>query len=245
MKSTSSKAEKAAGSRLRNGARKHDTLPAGDSRYPWIRDRLYVAVVCDVLDSLGYRKQAMHQRLRPLDADASVIVGRARTLRWMETDYIADDPYALEIEAVDSLKPDDVVIHSTDAGLVNAPWGELMSTVAKKRGAVGCICDGLIRDCKKIIDMNFPVFHAGIRPVDSKGRGQVMAYDVPIRCGDVLVHPGELIFADFDGVVVIPKKVESKVLRQAWDNVTRENATRRELLEGRTFRDVYDKFGVL
>src|SRR4051794_5415544 len=99
---------------------------------------------------------------------------------------------------MDSLRPGDVVVHSTDPGGTNAPWGELMSTLAKRNGAAGCVCDSLIRDGRKIAKMGFPVFHAGSRPVDSKGRGRVMAYDVPIRCGGVLVRPGELIFADFD-----------------------------------------------
>jgi regulator of RNase E activity RraA len=120
-----------------------------------------------------------------------------------------------------------------------------MSTAAQQNGAVGCICDGLIRDCQKIIKLGFPVFHAGIRPVDSKGRGRVMDYDVPVRCGDVLVHPGELIFADFDGVVVIPRQVEEDVLRLAFEKAGKENASRGELLKGRTLREVFDKYGVL
>src|SRR4051794_8157874 len=80
----------------------------------WLRENLYVPAVCDILDELGYRQQAMHQRLRPLDPKQSVIVGRARTFRWMTTDYVVEkDPYGLEIEAMDSLKAGDVVIHST------------------------------------------------------------------------------------------------------------------------------------
>jgi len=216
------------------------------TRFAWIRENLYVPAVCDILDGLGFRQQAMHHRLRPLDAENCVIVGRARTFRWMETDYVMEeDPYGLEIEAMDSLKAEDVVIHSTDSSMTNAPWGELMSTVARHNGATGCICDGLIRDCQKIIALQFPVFHAGIRPVDSKGRGRVMAYDVPVRCGDVLVNPGDLVFADFDGVVAIPKEVEDQVLELGADKVTKENASRRDLLKGCKLRDVYNKYGVL
>ncbi|MDI1319169.1 MAG: RraA family protein [bacterium] len=212
----------------------------------WIREKLYVAAVCDILDELGYRNQAMHQRLRPLDAGNCVIIGRARTFRWMETDYVIDkDPYGLEIDAMDSLRPGDVAVHSTDASGTNAPWGELMSTVAQHNGAVGCVCDGLIRDCQKIIKIGFPIFHAGVRPVDSKGRGQVMAYDVPVRCGEVLVHPGDLVFSDFDGIVVVPHKIEEEVLRRAVKKVAMENSSRRELLEGRTLRQVFSKYGVL
>ena len=215
-------------------------------RFAWMRKHLYVPAVCDVLDSLGSRDRAMQERLRPLDPSHCVIVGRARTFRWMDTDYVIDtDPYGLEIAAMDSLGPGDVAVHSTDAAGTNAPWGELMSTVAKRNGAVGCICDSNIRDCQKIIAMEFPVFYAGIRPLDSLGRGRVMAYDVPVRCGGVLVNPGELVFADFDGVVVLPRDVEEEVLARAFDKVTKENHSRRDLLNGDSLRTVFDRYGVL
>lgn len=219
---------------------------ADEKRFAWLRKHLYVPAVCDILDDLGFRQQAMHHRLRPLDVNNCIIVGRAKTFRWMETDYvIQEDPYGLEIDAMDSLKPGDVAVHSTDAGLTNAPWGELMSTLAKRNGATGCICDSLIRDCQKIMKMGFPVFHTGIRPLDSKGRGRVMAYDVPIRCGEVLVNPGDLVFADFDGVVVVPRDIEEEVVGRAAEKVGKENASRKALLKGRTLRDVYNEYGVL
>ena len=222
------------------------TFTNDQERFEWIRHHLYVAAVCDILDSLGYRSQAMHQRLRPLDPANCAIVGRARTFRWMETDYVVEeDPYGLEIEAMDSLRAGDVAVHSTDYAGTNAPWGELMSTVAKRNGVTGCICDSQIRDCQKILQLGFPVFYQGIRPLDSMGRGRVMAYDVPVKCGEVLVKPGELIFADFDGVVVVPGSLENEVLRLAEEKVVKENASRRELLKGRTLRDVYDQYGVL
>jgi regulator of RNase E activity RraA len=222
------------------------TFATDQERFDWIRANLYVPAVCDILDELGYRRQAMHQRLRPLAPHNCVIVGRARTLRWMDTDYIVEeDPYGLEIEVMDSLKPGDVVLHSTDYGGTNAPWGELMSTVARRNGAVGCICDSMIRDCQKIIALGFPVFYQGIRPLDSKGRGRVMAYDVPITCGEVLVRSGELIFADFDGIVVIPREVEDKVLGLAKEKVGKESESRRDLLNGRSLADVYRQYGVL
>jgi len=217
-------------------------------RFEFIKNRLYVAAVCDILDSLGFRNQAMHQRLRPLlpDRRNCGFVGRARTFRWMDTDYVVqEDPYGLEIEAMDSLRPADVAVHSTDYAGRNAPWGELMSTIAMRNGAAGCVCDSQVRDCNRIIDMGFPVYCAGIRPLDSRGRGRVMAYDVPVMCGEVLVRPGELVFADFDGVVVIPQQVEDKVLQLAADKAGKENLSRKEILEGKTLRQVYDKYGVL
>lgn len=226
-----------------------EPLAATDEQlFRLIRQSLYVPVICDVLDSVGYRQQAMNPRLRPLlpsPADCG-FAGRARTLRWMETDYVVEeDPYGLEIEALDTIRPGHVVVHSTDARGVAAPWGELVSTVAMRNGAVGCVCDAMARDCLRIIELGFPVFCAGVMPVDSKGRCRVMAYDVPIKCGDVLVRPGDIIVADYDGVVVIPEEVERTVLRLAFDKVLKENRTRTELQEGRRLRDVFDKYGVL
>jgi 4-hydroxy-4-methyl-2-oxoglutarate aldolase len=211
----------------------------------FIRKHLYVAAVCDILDEIGHRNQAMHQRLRPLLMDIynCGFVGRARTFHWVETEIIIEeDPYGLEIEAMDSLRAGDVVVHSTDYHGTNAPWGELMSTIAKNKGVKGCICDSQVRDCIKIIEMNFPVFYAGIRPLDSKGRGMVVGYDIPIQCGGVTVNPGDLIFSDFDGVVVVPKDIETEVFHRAKGKVDNENLSRRELQNGKTLREVYNKY---
>lgn len=212
-----------------------------------VRQHMYVAAVCDILDELGYRNQAMHQRLRPLlpDIRNCGFIGRARTLRWMETDHISDDPYGLEIAFMDSLTPGDVVVHSLDFAGTNAPWGELMSTVAKRNGATGCVCDSQIRDCVKIIEMGFPVYYSGIRPLDSKGRAIVMAYDVPVRCGEVLVKSGDIIFADFDGVVAVPAELADKVFERSAEKINSENLSRKELMEGKTLREVYEKYHAL
>ncbi|MEP6947634.1 MAG: RraA family protein [Ginsengibacter sp.] len=221
------------------------TFDEDSDLFSFIKKHLYVAAVCDILDEMGYRNQAMHQRLRPLlpDMNNCGFIGRARTLDWIETDVIIEDnPYDLEIEAMDSLNAGDVVVHSTDSNGTNAPWGELMSTIAKRKGVTGCVCDSQVRDCIRIIEMNFPVYYAGIRPLDSKGRGLVIAYDVPVQCGDVLVTPGDLIYADFDGIVVVPKAIELEVLRLANEKVHNENHSRRELLEGKSLREVYEKY---
>jgi len=210
-----------------------------------IKQQLYVAAICDILDDLGYRNQAMHQRLRPIlpDFRNCGFVGRARTFEWVESDIIdEDEPFRLEIEAMDSLNEGDVVVHNTDKNGTNAPWGELMSTVAKRKGVAGCVCDSQIRDCVKIIEMGFPVYYTGIRPVNSKGRGNLVAYDVPVECGGVKVNPGDLIYADFDGVTVIPKAVESEVIRMAKEKVHSENLSRIELLKGLSLREVFDKY---
>lgn len=216
--------------------------------FDFIRKNLYVAAVCDILDELGFRNQAMHHRLRPIlpDPENCGFIGRARTFRWMETDYIVEDnPYGLEIEAMDSLKSGDVAVHSTDYSGTNAPWGELMSTIAKRNGVAGCVCDSQIRDCVKIMKMGFPVYYTGIRPLDSKGRAILVSYDVPVKCGEVLVNTGDIVYADFDGIVVVPKVVEQEVFDKANEKVHKENLSRKELLSGKSLREVYDKYKAL
>lgn len=213
--------------------------------FAFIKKHLYVAAVCDILDELGYRNQAMHHRIRPLLPDMynCGFVGRARTIFWVETNEIDDDdPYGMEIAAIDSLKAGDVAVHSTDERGTNAPWGELMSTIASHKGVAGCVCDSQVRDCVKIIEMKFPVYYTGIRPLDSKGRGVVTAFDVPIMCGEVQVNPGDLIYADYDGVIVVPSAVEEQVVEMAIEKVTSENLSRAELLQGKSLREVYDKY---
>src|SRR5436309_6752911 len=209
-----------------------------------IERELYTAVICDALDDLGYRHQAMHERLRPLFPGIS-FAGWVRTISCVDVSHIPAEPYAKEIEAVDSILPGEVVVVSTSYSGQNAPWGELLSTAAKARGARGAVVDGLVRDVKKIEEIGFPVFAAGIKPVDSRGRGLVIDCNVRVDCGGVLVSPGDLVFADYDGVVVIPAEVLPDVIRLATEKVTRENHTREELLRGAYLRDVYEKYGVL
>lgn len=205
---------------------------------------LYTAVVSDALDELGFRDQAMAEHLRPV-GPVTTFAGWARTVACVDMYHVDDDPYGLEIEAVDSILPGEVVVVSTGRSRRNAPWGELLSTAAVARGARGAIVDGLVRDVRRIQEMKFPLFAAGFKPVDSKGRGRVTAYGVPVECGGVLVHPGDLIFADLDGIVAIPAAVVEDAIRLARDKAQRETHTRDELKNGAYLRTVYDKYGVL
>jgi 4-hydroxy-4-methyl-2-oxoglutarate aldolase len=209
-----------------------------------IEKKLYTAVVSDALDELGYRSQAMREFMRPLFPNDR-FAGWARTIACVDTYHIPPDPYSTEIEAVDSILPGEIAVISTADSIQNAPWGELLSTAARARGARGAVVDGLVRDVRKIEELGFPVFARGIKPVDSKGRGMVIDYNVPVNCAGVLVSPGDLVIADYDGVVVVPAEVVPEVIRMATDKATKENGSRAELMGGAYLRDVYAKFGVL
>ena len=131
-----------------------------------VQETLYTAVIADALDELGAHDQAMREYLRPMLPD-NKFVGWARTIICRDVYYIPPDPYSLELEAVDSILPGEVVIVSTGESKRNAPWGELLSTAARARGARGAVIDGLVRDVAKIQELGFGVFAAVIKPVDS------------------------------------------------------------------------------
>jgi len=211
-----------------------------------IRERLFTAVLSDCLDQIGLNRQALPSRIRPLD-DASVMVGRARTAAFMEVYSYppGDNPYALEIALIDSLQPDEIPVFACSNPDRIAPWGELLSTAAKYRGAAGALMDGCVRDIKAIRAMAFPVFHGGIAPLDTKGRGKIMALDVAVECAGVPVHPGDLIFGDADGAVVIPQEVETEVLRLAFAKVTGERNTLHDLQAGHPLGEVFARYGIL
>ena len=196
---------------------------------------------------MGFSHQAMRPFIRPVD-ETRVMMGRARTGLYAITysQIAGENPYALEMELVDGLKPGEVAVLGCNGPTERlAPWGELLSTASHMRGAHGCVTDGLVRDLRQIRELGFPVFHGGIGPLDSKGRGKMVEIDTEIICAGVTVRTGDLVFGDIDGVVVIPREIETQALDEAVRKVTTENDTRRELLEGRLLLEVYEKYGVL
>lgn len=209
---------------------------------------LNAAVLSDTLDSLGLMQQAMKPFMRPLD-DALQLFGRARTGLYMPVyaqPAAGENPYEVEIALVDDLQPGDVVVLACDGPSERiAPWGELLSTACVARGAAGCVTDGLVRDVRQIREMRFPVFCGGIGPLDTKGRARMMERDVPVQCGGVAVHPGELVFGDVDGVVVIPREAEAEVVHRALEKVAGENQSRDALRRGEKLGDVFRRLGIL
>jgi len=211
-----------------------------------VRSKLYSGVISDVLDGLGNMHHGLSPRIRPLD-DTLVMFGRARTALYMPVYHVepGHNPYEHEIALVDSLKPDDVAIMACPRGERIGPWGELLTTASRARGAAGCVTDGLVRDVRLIREMRFPVFSGGIGPLDSKGRGEVKAIDVPVECGGVPVAPGDWIFGDVDGVVIIPGRLCERAIDLALKKVLDENTVRAELTAGELLATVFARHGIL
>lgn len=209
-----------------------------------MKSELYTGVLADVLDGLGLRNQSMEPDIRPVHPDM-VVLGYARPVLSVDVYRVRDDCYDNEIAYLDALLPNDLVVACTNRSTRTGLWGELLSTAARTRGALGTVTDGYVRDVRRIVQMGYPVFAAGMRPVDSRGRSIVMEYDEPIECGGVPVRKGDLVFGDIDGIVVIPQEVSEEVIAQALDKVHKESASRAELERGGYLRDVYNKYGVL
>jgi 4-hydroxy-4-methyl-2-oxoglutarate aldolase len=210
------------------------------------RETLFVALISDVLDGLGFRDQALPARIRPLD-EGAVLFGRARTGLYREVYEVpvGRNPYALEIALIDDLKPGDVAVLACGTSGRIAPWGGLLTTAARARGAAGCLTDGCVRDIRAIRSSGFAVFHGGISPLDSKGRGEIVEVDVAVEVAGVHVAPGDLVFGDADGAVVIPRAIERETLTQAMEKLAGETRTEEALARGERLADVFARYGIL
>ena len=209
-----------------------------------LQRELYTGVICDVLDSLGFRDQAMEADVRPVGPNM-MLVGRARPALSVDVYEQVENCYEKEIAWVDALQPGDVAVGCTNRSRRTGLWGELLSTASRARGARGAVTDGYVRDIRRIIEMRFPVFSAGMRPVDSRGRSVVLDFDVPVLCAGVTVRTGDIVFADSDGVAIIPREAAEETVARALEKVRLENESRAELERGGYLRDVFAKHGVL
>jgi 4-hydroxy-4-methyl-2-oxoglutarate aldolase len=206
--------------------------------------KLYSSALSDVMDRMGLWNQTMSYEIKPLDRSMKAF-GRARTVMAVDVYEVPKDPYKLEIQSVDGLEPGDVLVVSQGGSKRASFWGELLSNASVGRDAHGVIIDGFTRDTAGILELGFPCFVKGLTPADSRGRIDVIALDVPIDCGGVVVKKGDYIFADLDGVVVIPQEHLIEVLTKASEKVKREDNIRVELRAGVSVHDVFDKYGIL
>lgn len=211
---------------------------------PMMREHFYSAVVSDALDGLGFKRQSPRLPFIPYTGTA-LLVGRCKTTLWVDMAHVDPQPYELELRAVDGCQPDDVLIAAAGGSVRSGIWGELLTTAAKNRGCVGAIIDGAVRDVAKIRPMNFPVHARATCVYDSLNRQRVVDVDVPVEIDGVTFAPGCLVFADEDGVVVVPREVEAEAIRRAWDKVHAENAVRDSIRSGMKAVDAFAKYGVL
>lgn len=207
--------------------------------------RISSAVLSDSLDAAGLRNQVLERRLAPL-APGSRAFGRAWTVAFEPTDEdTPHDPYGAAIDYISDIRPGEIAVIGTGASNRSAFWGELFSAAALGAQAAGVITDGNLRDTPKIIGLGFPAFSISRRPIDYRARMRVTSTGEPVTMEGVLISTGDLVLADDDGVVVVPRAVEDRVLELARARVRAESTVLSELLTGETLRSVWDRHGVL
>ena len=214
-----------------------------------LRDKLFTAVVGDVLDKMGCRRQFLPQAIGPLTPEMKVI-GRAMPV--LEADIFDDGspspggskPFGLMLEALDDLQPSEVYV-ATGGSLRYAFWGELMSTRARYLRAAGAVLNGFVRDAGGIEALGFPTFSRGLYAQDQGPRGKVIDFRVSIEIEGVRIAPGDLIFGDREGVLVIPSEVEGEAIEAALAKASTENRVASAIRNGMGAREAFDTYGVL
>jgi 4-hydroxy-4-methyl-2-oxoglutarate aldolase len=217
-----------------------------------LKTKLHTAVVGDVLDQMGLRRQFLPAQIAPL-IKTMKIAGRAMPV--LEADIhddgrptsrgpLANKRFGLMLEALDDLKPGEIYV-ATGASLRYALWGELMSTRAMHLKAAGAILDGYIRDSTQIEDYGFDVFCRGTYAQDQGPRGKVIDFRSAIAIDGITIEPGQLMFGDREGVLIIPREAESEAVRRALEKATTENAVGDAIRNGMSAVAALEKFGVM
>lgn len=218
-------------------------MPPDAELFATIRKNLYTAVVGDVLDHMGHRVHFLPPAIRPLRSDM-VVAGRAAPVIVGDAPGTHEDRFGKLLEALDSLRENDVYI--TNGGETPySLWGELMSTRAQRLAAAGAVMNGYCRDEGGILELGFPTFCWGSYALDMSFRGKVLDYGVPTKVGDVPVAPGDVIFGDRDGVLVVPARLVDEAFSRALEKVHGENLVRDAFREGMSAVEAFEKFGVM
>lgn len=208
-----------------------------------MKSQLYTPVVGDILDTLGYFHQFLIPQIQPLREDMK-IAGRAMPVLMMDVYGHQEKPFGLMTQALDDLKPGEVYVTSGSFHR-SANWGEIMTAAARTRGAVGAVINGYHRDTPQVLSQNFPVFSLGRFAQDSGPRMKVADFRVPIEIEDIKIAPGDLIFGDLDGVLIIPNETVEEVISKALEKARGEKVVRKEIEAGLSTTDAFAKHGIL
>jgi regulator of RNase E activity RraA len=213
---------------------------------------LFTCVVGDVLDKQNLVHQYLSPEIRPLSPQM-IVIGRAMPVLAGDAfqvtvedsrNPLSGKPFGLMLEALDDLRPNEIYI-GTGSSPRNALWGELMSVRALKCGARGTVLNGYVRDTWKILALGYPTFCFGSYGQDSAPRYKVHDFRVPIEIGGVSVRPGDILFGDIDGVVVIPAEAERETLTLALEKVRGERRVRKALEEGMSAVAAFREHGIM
>ena len=213
-------------------------LPEFSRRYR----RLYTGVVADVLDTKGVRNHSLPPSIRPLK-DHMKVAGPAFTCLGMQTGNIKSDDTPMLIEMLEAVTPHCVVVLSANGDRSSSHWGEIMTLSARQRGCTGAVVDGGVRDTPFILKLNFPVFTDFYMPASSISRWKLKEFQGVTKVGEVSVYPGDYVFGDMDGMVIIPQALTEEVLVESEKAAQREQKMRQALRKGMPLNEVNKKFG--
>ena len=204
--------------------------------------RLYTGVVADLLDSKGVRTHSLPPSIRPMK-DHLKVAGPAFTCLGVQTGDTRNDDTPMLIKMLETVTAHSVVVLSASGDRSSSHWGEIMTLSAKQRGSTGAVVDGGLRDAPFILKLNFPVFADFYLPASSISRWELKEFQGVIKVGETSVHPGDYVFGDMDGVVVVPQAMTEEVLWEAEMAVQREQKMRQALRRGMPLNEVNKKFG--
>lgn len=217
-----------------------------------LKTELSTALVGDVLDAMGHRRQFLPAGIGPLRPDMK-LAGRAMPV--LEADVFDDGtaasagplarkPFGLMLEALDDLKPGEVYV-ATGSSLRYALWGGLMSTRALCLKAAGAVLDGYVRDAAEIERLDFPAFCRGVYAQDQGARGKVIDFRGAVEVDGVRVGSGDLVFGDREGVLVIPRAAEEEALARALEKARAEDEVAAAIRGGMSACEALATFGVM
>lgn len=215
--------------------------------------RLYTAAVYDIMDEMGLPDQCLDLGIKPLDRGMR-IAGPAFTIACaadVRVDWEYENDEVKRFTFFRRMYRGCVVLVSSGGENRAGHWGELMSMSSRARGAVGVVLDGGIRDGNILMQMDgWPVFTRYLSPIESRGRTRIRAIEEPIAVAgslssQVRVNPGDWIFGDMDGVLVIPAARVEEVLRRAEEIGSIEDQVREEIRNGADVTEVFERHGRL
>lgn len=208
-----------------------------------MREKLYTPVVGDILDGMGYYHQFLPPEIRPLKPDFK-LAGIAMPVLMIDVFGPQKKPFGLLTEALDQLQEDEIYMAAGGA-MRCAYWGELLTATARTRKAAGAVLNGWHRDTPQVLEQNWPVFSRGCYAQDSSVRTQVVDYRCTVEMGQVTIHPGDYVFGDIDGVLVIPAEIADEVIEKSLEKAAGEKLVRKAIEGGMSATDAFAKFGIL
>lgn len=217
-------------------------IGAYDNEY--LKKTLYTGIISDVLDQHGYKNQAIGGEIFPL-MENQVIFGPAFTSIGTEVYSMPESPLTAQCKVVDQLGEGEIYVLVTRGNYNCAVFGELFATAVRARKGAGVLLDGWARDIKALKEMEFPLFYRGNNPRTSKGRCEINECQIPVTMEGVMIHPGDIIFGDVDGIVIIPKDIAEDVLRESLETIEKENRVRGMLGSGISLQQAYSEVGAI